>query len=135
VRIVGTEPSSERRVRITARDEVAEYYACENGLGNVPDVPSGERVAARVYNLAAEQQADGLQVSWELDGAIGATLSVAVNAGAEQQVPVTGQLTVLGTGLLLPAYASGTRLHIHALPVAAGNPVAMESDQLDVTVR
>jgi len=136
VRIIGTEPSSERRVRITARDEVAEYYALEYGLGNVPDVPSGERIVARLFNLAAEQEADGsLRVMWELDGAVGADLSVSVNGGPDQQVPVAGQLTVLGSELVLPAYAAGTQLKIRALPVAAGNPVAVESDQLEVTIR
>lgn len=135
VRIIGTEPSSERRVRITARDEVAEYYALENGLDNVPDVPSGERIVARLFNLSAEALADGgHRVTWELQGAIGARLSVFLNSGPEQQVPVAGQLTVEGSELVLPRYADGTRLRIHALPVAAGTPVAIEGDQLELVV-
>ncbi len=135
VRIIGTEPSSDRRVRITARDEVAEYYPLEWGLGNVPDVASGERIVARLFNLAAAQMADGGQrVTWELEGAAGADVRVAISGGAEQQVPVAGQLTVVGSELLLPAYAPGTRLHIHALPVAAGTPVAIEDDAVDVVV-
>ncbi|WP_175872044.1 phage tail protein [Burkholderia sp. BCC0397] len=135
VRIIGTEPSSDRRVRITARDEVAEYYPLEWGLGNVPGVASGERVVARLFNLAASRMADGGQrVTWELDGAVGADVRVAVAGGPEQQVPIAGRLTVVGSELLLPAYARGTRLHIHALPVAAGTPVAIEGDVVDVVV-
>ncbi|WP_175716533.1 phage tail protein [Burkholderia anthina] len=135
VRIIGTEPSSDRRVRITARDEVAEYYPLEWGLGNVPDIASGERIVARLFNLATTRTADGGQrVTWELDGAVGADVHVAINGGPEQQVPLAGWLTVVGSELLLPAYAPGTRLHIHALPVAAGTPVAIEDDALEVVV-
>ncbi|HDR9585265.1 TPA: hypothetical protein QDC22_007501 [Burkholderia stabilis] len=135
VRIIGTEPSSDRRVRITARDEVAEYYALEWGLGNVPTVTSGERIVARLFNLAAARTADGGQrVTWELEGAVGADVRVAISGGPELQVPVAGQLTVVGSELLLPAYAPGTRLHIHALPVAAGTPVAVEDAAVEVVV-
>ncbi|WP_175841625.1 phage tail protein [Burkholderia arboris] len=133
VRIIGTEPSSDRRVRITARDEVAEYYPLEWGLGNVPEVASGERVAARLFNLAASQTDDGGQhVTWELDGAVGADVRVSIWGGPEQQVPIAGQLTVVGTELLLPAYTPGTRLRVHAVPIAAGIPTAVEGDTVDV---
>ncbi|HDR9757521.1 TPA: hypothetical protein QDC44_001632 [Burkholderia cepacia ATCC 25416] len=132
VRIIGTEPSSDRRVRITARDEVAEYYPLEWGLGNVPSVSSGERIVARLFNLAATRTADGGQrVTWELEGAVGADVRVAISGGPEQQVPIAGQLTVVGSDLLLPAYAPGTHLHIRALPVAAGTPAAIEGDAVD----
>lgn len=135
VRIIGTEPSSDRRVRITARDEVAEYYPLEWGLGSVPNVASRERVVARLFNLAAAQTVDGGQrVTWELDGAVGADVRVSISGGAEQQVPIAGRLTVVGSELFLPAYAAGTRLRIHALPVAAGVPVAIEDDAVDIVV-
>lgn len=49
-------------------------------------------------------------------------------------MPIAGRLTVIGSELLLPAYAPGTRLRIHALPVAAGAPVAIEDDVLDVVI-
>lgn len=135
VRIVGTEPSSDRRVRITARDEVAEYYALEWGLGNVPDVASGERIVARLFNLAAlPKPGGGLEIGWELDGAVGADVRVSVDGRDEQQVPIAGRITVTGPGLVLPAYAAGTRLRIHALPVAAGSPVAIVGDELELVV-
>lgn len=135
VRIVATEPSSDRRVRITARDEVAEYYALEWGLDNVPHVPSGERIVARLFNLAARSAPDGgLQVAWELEGAVGADVRVSIDGRGEHQVPIAGRIAVAGSGLLLPAYAAGTRLRIHALPVAAGFPVAIEGDELELVV-
>ncbi|POS08020.1 hypothetical protein C3Y08_11025 [Burkholderia gladioli] len=135
VRIIGTEPSSDRRVRITARDEVAEYYPLEWGLGNVPAVASGERIVARLFHLAATPlPAGGLRLNWELAGAIGADVLVSVSGGPEQQVPVSGRLTVVGADLVLPAYAPGTRLSIHALPVAAGTPIAIEGDTLEVAM-
>jgi hypothetical protein len=121
VRIIGMEPASARRVRITARDEYEAYYPMEWGLGNVSDPASGQQLLARAYNLSATP-ADGgaLRLAWELENAHGADVRVSVNGGPAQQVPVAGHITVLGRELLLPPYKSGTRLAITLLPVAAG---------------
>ena len=134
-RIIGMEPSSQRRVRITARDEYEAYYPLEFGLGGAPDIDSGEQIVARAFNLtAAPAAAGGLLLSWELAAAHGAEVMVAVDGGAATQVPVQGFMTVSGTELLLPAYAPGSHVAIQLLPVAAGTPVAVQGDSLEITV-
>ena len=134
-RVIGLEPSSSRRVRITARDEYEEYYPLEWGLGNTPDVPSGERLIARAFNLSAlPLDGGGYRLAWELEAAHGADVRVSVNGAPAQQAPTVGRVTVLGRELLLPAYPSGTRLSISILPVAAGTPVGIEGDLLELTV-
>ncbi|MFT4190830.1 MAG: phage tail protein [Comamonas sp.] len=135
VRIIGMEPSSARRVKITARDEYEAYYPLEYGLGTVPEVTSGERLVARAFNLAA-LPADGgaLRLVWELEAAHGADVRVSVDGGAAEQVPVAGHVTVLGRELLLPVYPAGTKLTISLLPVAAGTPVGVEGDVLELTI-
>ena len=135
VRVITTEATSERRLRITARDEYEAYYPLEWGLGNVPDVPSGERVVARAFNLSAlPTDAGGIRLAWELDAANGAEVTVASSNGPSQQAAIRGTLTVAGRELLLPAYPSGTRLSISILPIAAGTPVGIEGDSLELTV-
>ena len=59
---------------------------------------------------------------------------LSVNTGPAQQVPIDGSLTVAGVELLLPPYAAGTVLRVQVLPVAAGTPVAVVGDQLELTV-
>lgn len=135
VRIINTEATSERRLRIVARDEYEAYYPLEWGLGNVPDVASGERVVARAFNLAAlPADAGGIRLVWELEAANGADVRVSANHGPSQQVPIQGHLTVPGRELLLPAYPPGTHLTISILPVAAGTPIGIEGDTLELTV-
>lgn len=135
VRIVGMEPSSARRVRVTVRDEYEAYYPLEWGLGTVPEVASGERLVARAYNLAAEPLPDGgTRLAWGLEAAHGADVRVSVNGGPGQQVPVAGHITVLGRELVLPPYPAGTRLAISLLPVAAGTPVGVEGDQMEISL-
>jgi hypothetical protein len=135
VRIITTEATSERQLRITARDEYEAYYPLEWGLANPGDAPSGERVVARAFNLAAlPADAGGIRLVWELEAANGADVRMSVNGGPSQQVPVQGYLTVPGRELLLPAYPPGTRLSISILPVAAGTPVGIEGDSLELTV-
>lgn len=134
-RIVGMEPINQRRVRITARDEDEAYYPLENGLGSVPELASGERLVARVFNLAMHpMDAGGWRLNWELENAHGAEVMLGVNGNPAAQVPIQGHMTVAGTELLLPAYAAGTQLAIQVLPVAAGTPVAVQGDSLTVTV-
>jgi sulfur carrier protein ThiS len=135
VRIVNTEATSERRLRIVARDEYEAYYPMEWGLNNPGPAPSGERVIARAFNLAAlPTDAGGIRLAWELEAANGADVRVAANHGPSQQVPIQGHLTVPGRELLLPAYKPGTHLSISILPVAAGTPTAIEGDSLEITV-
>ncbi|WP_238913818.1 phage tail protein [Achromobacter insolitus] len=135
VRIVAMEPANQRRVKITARDEYEEFFPMEWGTSGAPLPPSGEARVARAYNLAALPQEDGgTRLAWELDAAHGALVTVRVNQGPEQQVPITGQMAVVGYELFLPAYPAGTRLDIHVLPVAAGTPVAIQGDELTITV-
>lgn len=135
IRIVAMEPSNQRRVKITARDEYEEFFPMEWGTSAAPMPASGEARVARAYNLVALPQADGgTRLAWELDAAHGALVTVRVNQGAEQQVPIAGQMTVVGYELLLPAYPAGTRLDIHVLPVAAGTPVAVHGEELTITV-
>lgn len=134
-RIVGMEPINQRRVRITARDEDEAYYPLENGLGSVPALTSGERLVARVFNLAMHPvDAGGWRLNWELENAHGAEVMLGVNGNPAAQVPIQGHMTVAGTALLLPAYAAGTQLAIQVLPVAAGTPVAVQGDSLTVTL-
>jgi len=134
-RIVNIEPSSARRVRITARDEYEAYYPLEWGVGGAPDPVSGEQLVARAFNLSISSAAEGgTRLAWELEAAHGAHVMVSVNGGAATQVPVQGYLTVSGTELLLPAYAPGTHLGIQVLPVPAGVPVAIQGDSLELTV-
>lgn len=135
VRITGMESSSHRKVRITARDEDEAYYPLEYGLGGAPEPTSGERLVARAFNLDIEPAAaGGHRLSWELENAHGAEVMLSVNGGAPAQVPTQGALSVLGTEVLLPAYAAGTELSIELLPIAAGTPVAVEGDSLVVEV-
>jgi hypothetical protein len=135
VRVIGLEPASARRVRITARDEYEAYYPLEWGLGNVPDPHSDQQLIARAYNLAAlPLDGGGLRLAWELDAAYGADVRVSVNGGPGQQVPVDGHITVLGRELLLPPYPSGTKLTISLLPVAVGAPAGVQGDSLTVEV-
>jgi len=134
VRIIGMEPASARRVRITARDEYEAYYPLEWGLGNVPDPASGQQLIARAFNLSATPAGGALRLAWELEGAHGADVRVAVSGGPAQQVPVAGHITVLGRELLLPPYPAGTKLAISLLPVAAGTPAGIEGDSLIVEV-
>ncbi len=134
-RIIGMEPTGQRRVRITARDEYEAYYPLEFGLGGAPDATSGEQLVARAFNLAARPvDAGGTLLTWELQAAHGAEVMLSVNGGASSQVPINGHMTVAGTELLLPAYAPGTALAIQLLPVAAGTPVAVQGDSLVLTV-
>ncbi|WP_343590111.1 host specificity factor TipJ family phage tail protein [Paracidovorax wautersii] len=133
-RIIKMEPSSARRVRITARDEVPEYYPLEWSLGSVPEVPSGDRQVARAYNPALEPADGGWRLSWELEGATAAQVVVAIDGGAGQQVPIRGHLTVPGREISLPAYPAGTRLTITIMPVALAAPLAVEHAELQVTV-
>ncbi|MDR2155894.1 MAG: phage tail protein [Burkholderiaceae bacterium] len=135
VRIIGIEPASNRRVRITARDEYEAYYPLEWGLGNVPDPESGQNLIARAYNLAAlPADGDALRLVWELDGAHGADVRVSVSGGPSEQIPIAGHITVLGRELLLPAYPPGTKLLISLLPVAAGTPAGIQGDSLTLEV-
>jgi len=135
VRIIGMEPVSQRRVRITARDESEAYYPLENSLVDPPALVSGEQRIARAFNLAAEPKGAGvLRLSWELEAAHGAEVMVSVDGGLPAQVPISGFLTVAGVELYLPAYAAGTSLAIQVLPVPAGTPVGIEGDSLEVTV-
>ena len=136
VRIIGIEPASARRVRITARDEYEAYYPLEWGLGNVPDPASGQQLIARAFNLSATPTDGGaLRLAWELDGAHGADVRVSVNGGPAQQIPVAGHITVLGRELLLPPYKPGTRLSITLLPIAVGTPAGIEGDSLTLEVQ
>lgn len=135
VRIVAMEPASQRRVKITARDEYEEFFPMEWGTSAAPMPPSGEMRVARAYNLAAVPQVDGgTRLAWELDAAHGALVTVRVNQGPVQQIPIAGQMAVVGYELFLPAYPTGTQLDIHVLPVAAETPVAIEGDRLLITV-
>lgn len=59
VRIVNIEPSSARKVQITARDEYAAYYPLEWGVGSPAEPASGEQLVARAFNLAAAPAAEG----------------------------------------------------------------------------
>lgn len=134
VRITAIEPGSNGRFRISARDEVAEYYPMATG-GSAVAVASGERLVARAFNLGMEPSAaGGRRLVWDLENAHGAEVMVSVNGGAAAQIPVQGYLTVSGTELLLPEYAPGTHLDIQVLPVTAGAPVAVEGDRIAVTV-
>jgi sulfur carrier protein ThiS len=135
VRITGMEPVNGRRVRITARDEYEAYYPLEYGLGGAPAPASGERLVARAFNLTIDPApAGGHRLSWELENAHGADVTVSVDGGAPTQVPTQGVLSVLGTEVLLPAYPAGTELTIALLPIAAGVPVAVQGDSLTVEV-
>ena len=135
VRIVNTEPTSATHMRIVARDEYEAYYPMEWGLGNPGDAPSGERIVARAFNLAAlPVEAGGIRLAWELEAAHGAEVRVAINGGPSEQVPIAGHLVVYGRELLLPAYEAGTTLDVSILPVAAGTPVAIEGDNVSITV-
>lgn len=58
---------------------------------------------------------------------------VSVDCGPSAQVPVQGYLIVSGAELLLPAYEAGTRLNVEVLPVAAGTPVRVEVDRIELT--
>lgn len=134
-RIIKMEPMSARRVRITARDEVAEYYPLEAGLGSVPVVPSGDHLVARAYNVAmAREDAGGWLLSWELEGATGAHVLVSLNLGPATQVPIKGYLTVAGREIMLPDYPAGARLDIQVIPSAEGVPVAVEAGRLSVVL-
>lgn len=134
-RIIAMEPSSARRVRITARDEYEGYYPLEWGVGEPSAPVSGEQLVARAFNLSAAPAPEGgVQLAWELDAAHGADVMVSVDGGPSAQVPIQGYMTVAGTELLLPAYEAGTVLTIQVLPVAAGAPVAIRGDNLVYTV-
>lgn len=134
VRITAIEPAEQFRLRITARDEVAEYYPMQNG-GGATQVASGERLVARAFNLGLlPADAGGRKLVWQLENAHGAEVMVSVNNGPETQIPVHGYLSVSGDELLLPVYAAGTRLDIRVLPIAAGTPAAVEGDSLAVTI-
>lgn len=133
VRIISTEPSGRGRLRIAARDEYEAYYPMEWSLDNPGEAPSGERLAARAFNLAALPADTGaLRLVWELEAATGADVRVSINGGPWSQVPISGYLTTPGTELLLPAYPPGTELRIAILPVAAGTPVGIEGDSLEI---
>lgn len=135
VRIIKIEPTSARRVRITARDEVPEYYPLEWSLVSVPQVPTGDHLVARAYNVAiARRDAGGWLLSWELEGATGAQVLVSVNGAGATQVPIKGYLTVAGREIMLPDYPAGTRLVFRVLPVAAGEPSGVEAGALEVTL-
>lgn len=136
VRIIAIEPGTGGRARITVRDEYPAYYGLEwGGLDAAPAPASGEMRVARAYNLALQPAAaGGLRLSWELEGAHGADVIVAVDGAPGAQVPIKGFLTVAGTEILLPAYAAGSRLAITVLPVTAGAPVATLGGQLEATV-
>ncbi|WP_295377153.1 host specificity factor TipJ family phage tail protein [uncultured Pseudacidovorax sp.] len=135
-RIIAIEPGSKGRARITVRDEYPAYYPLEwGGLDGAPAPDSGEQLVARAYNPALERAAaGGWRLSWELEGAHGADVIVSVDGAPGAQVPIKGYLTVAGTEIYLPAYATGSHLAITVLPVTAGTPVATISAELEATV-
>ncbi|WP_422096763.1 phage tail protein [Variovorax sp.] len=130
-RIIAMEPSANRRLRLTLRDEYEAYYPLEWGLGDVPSLPSGERLVARAINAAATPAPNGgTLLRWELEAAHGADVFVQVNGGPSEQVPIQGHITVAGRELLLPAYPPGTHVYIEVRPVTGATPVAVESSTL-----
>lgn len=135
VRIESIDPADQFRLRITARDEVVEYYPMQYAGAPAVDGASGQRLVARATRLGLTPAAGGGHLlSWQLENAHGADVSVSVNGTEQEQVPVRGYLSVSGEELLLPAYPAGTHLDIAVLPISAGAPVAIEGDRIAVTI-
>lgn len=133
VRILAVQPSADGKVEITAADEVAAYYAHEFSPGTPTNYASGERLIARVTHAAAMQNESGRWVlTWELEHALGAIVSLSVNGSAS--MVIASGATLPGRELVLPIYPAGTHLAINLIPEPVVAAIGVVSDGVIVIV-
>ncbi len=132
VRILSVAPSSDKKVEITAVDHVPAYYASEYTLDQ-GTFTSEERLVAVASNTAIEQRANGqLALVWRLQNALGAIVSVSVNAGPTSVLASNDQQP--GESLILPSFQVGTRLQFTVTPEPIAQATSILSDYLAITI-
>ena len=126
VRVIDIKPDSIDKIKVTCIDEEAAMYAHEfDGLPDpvaYTDPDTYTQIESKAFNLCAEQLGSGsVKLTWEVDGAIAAKVSVAVNGGTLVLYNGPGGITNFSREVVL-TYAPGDSIFVQVDPVAVGVP-------------